>query len=132
MEDRQILNGVLVVNEMLHMRLKDKKPGLVFKVDMEKGYDLVDQNFMGYLFDRMDFDHRWKKWMRACVEDATYSVQVNGSPIEPIAANKGFKQDDPLSPYIFTLVREGLNKLVEKARNLGIVRGFSVIESNPW
>lgn len=42
MEDRQILNGVLVVNEMLHMRLKDKKPGLVFKVDMEKGYDLVD------------------------------------------------------------------------------------------
>lgn len=62
----------------------------------------------------------------ACIEDTTYSILVNGSPTVPIAANRGLRQGDPLSPFIFTLVGEGLNRLVEKARDLGIVRGFQV------
>lgn len=41
-ENRQILDGVMVVNELIHMREKDRKPNLLFKIDMEKAYDFVD------------------------------------------------------------------------------------------
>lgn len=45
MEDRQILDGVLIENELAHARRKDKKPGLLFKIDMEKSYEYVDWAF---------------------------------------------------------------------------------------
>lgn len=85
-------------------------------------YDYMDWNFVSYLFDKMGFGPQWKKWMSACVE---------GSPTQPIEAQRGLRQCDSLSPFICTLVGEGLNKLVEKVKSLGIVRGFSVVGIGP-
>lgn len=70
LEDRQILDGVLIINELTHMHLKDKKPGPLFKIYMEKAYGYVDWSFVSYLFDKMGFSgYKWKKWMKSCVED---------------------------------------------------------------
>lgn len=79
MENRQILDGVLSAIELVHMRHKEKILGMLFKIDMEKAYDFVDWSFVGYLFERLDFGWRWKRWMKACVEETMYSVLVNGS-----------------------------------------------------
>lgn len=125
-ENRQILDGVLNANELIHMRRKEKKSGLLFKIDMEKAYDCVDWSFVGYLFERMGFGRRWRSWMKACVEDTRYSVLVNGSPSSPISATRGLRQGDPLSPFIFTMIRESLSRLVFKAKDLDIVKGFEV------
>lgn len=38
----RFLDGVLVANELTHMPLSDRKPGVFFKIDMEKAYDYVD------------------------------------------------------------------------------------------
>lgn len=46
---------ILVANELVHMRRRDKKQGLLFKIDTEKAYDFVDWIFVGYLFERMGF-----------------------------------------------------------------------------
>lgn len=53
------------------------------------------------------------------------------APLSPIQANRGLRQGDPLSPFIFTLVGESLNMLVEKAKELGIVKGFKVEPNGP-
>lgn len=86
---------------------------------------------MDYLFERMGFSSRWCTWMRACIEDTSYSILVNGSPTNPIHANRRLRQGDPLSSFIFTLVAESMNKLVEKARELDIVKGFKVEPDSP-
>lgn len=80
MDDRQIFDGVIIANELVDMQLREKRLGILFKIDMEKDYDSVDWNFVSYHFDRMGFGPRWKRWMRACIEGTTYSVLVNGSP----------------------------------------------------
>lgn len=54
-EDRHIIEGVLVANELTHMRLRDKKPVLLFKIDMEKAYDYIDWSFVSYFLDKMGF-----------------------------------------------------------------------------
>lgn len=123
-KDRQILDGVLIANELVHMRRKEMKLGLLFKIDIEKVYDFVDWSFVGYLFSKMGFGRLWCKWMKACTEDTSFSILVNGSSTQPIHANMGLRQGDPLSPFIFTLVGGSLNKLVEKAREMGVVKGF--------
>lgn len=37
-----------------------------------------------------------------CVETVSYSVWVNLEQVGPIHAGRGLRQEDPLSPYLFT------------------------------
>lgn len=74
-----------MANELVKFRKKDRKP---FKIGMEKAYDYVNWSFVEYMFDRMDFGHRWRIWMKTCVENTSYPMLVNGSPIDPIVANR--------------------------------------------
>lgn len=60
-----------------------------------------------------------------------YSVLVNGSPTSPIAASRGLRQGDPLSPFIFIMVSGSLNRLAGKGRELGIVKEFEVSPNGP-
>lgn len=69
---RQMLDGVLVANECIHSR-NLHKPGLICKLDLEKGYNRVDWDFLDYLMCRMGFGNRWKR----CVTH--FSILVNGT-----------------------------------------------------
>jgi hypothetical protein len=54
------------------------------------------------------------------------SILVNGSPTEEINIQRGLKQGDPLAPFLFLLVAEGLGGLMKKAVELNRFKGFKV------
>src|SRR4051812_29195592 len=62
--------------------------------------------------------------MEACVFTSHISVLVNGSATKDFSANKCLRQGDPLSPFIFVLVMEGLTALVKKAMEVGEFKPF--------
>ncbi|MCI10394.1 LINE-1 reverse transcriptase like, partial [Trifolium medium] len=43
------------------------------------------------------------------------SLLVNGSPTSEFNVGKGLRQGDPLSPFLFLIVAEGLTGLMRKA-----------------
>jgi len=49
------------------------------------------------------------------VESIDYSVLINGRKIGPVVFGRGFKQQDPLSSYLFIMSAEGLSSLIRKA-----------------
>ncbi|GKE54423.1 reverse transcriptase domain, reverse transcriptase zinc-binding domain protein [Tanacetum coccineum] len=122
---RFILDGVLIANETVDFLKKTKRKCLVFKVDFEKAYDSINWRFLDDIMKRMGFGSKWCKWVRNCLAAST-SILVNGSPTEEFVLERGVRQRDPLSPFLFILAAEGLNALVSEAVEKGIFKGVAV------
>ncbi|MCH95604.1 cysteine-rich receptor-like protein kinase, partial [Trifolium medium] len=112
-KDRQILDGILIANEVVDEARKTNKELMLFKVDFEKAYDSVDWGYLDAVMGRMSFPVLWRKWIKECVCTATASVLVNGSPTDEFPLERGLRQGDPLSPFLFLLAAEGLNVLMQ-------------------
>jgi len=109
----QILDGILVANEVVDEARKCKKELLLFKVDFEKAYSSIDWGYLQAMIARMGFPNLWRKWNKECVGTTSASVLVNGSPTDEFLFERGLRQDDPLSPFLFLLAVEGFNVLME-------------------
>ena len=66
-----------------------------------------------------------------CVESVSFSVLVNGSPRGMIKPERGIRQGDPLSPYLFILCAEVLSNLLTKAEDLNRLKGMKISTTGP-
>ncbi|GAU38174.1 hypothetical protein TSUD_264000 [Trifolium subterraneum] len=123
---RLLVDDVLVINEIVDWVKKAKVKCEIFKVDFEKAYDSVSWSYLDYMLRRYGFDEKWRSSVRACVFAGSLSVLVNGCPTEQIDICKGLKQGDPLAPFLFILVAEGLGALMNKAVELGFYKGIQL------
>ena len=112
---RGILDSVLVANEVLEEAKRRKKNCLFLKVDYEKTYDSVRWDFISYMLERLGFCEQWIAWIKSCLESTTVFVLVNGSPTKEFVPSKGLRQGDPLAPFLFLIVAEGLAEVVRNA-----------------
>lgn len=107
----------------------DKKEGrdrILFKVDFEKAYDKVNWNFLRFILKKMGFDSVWIRRMDLLIFQRKMSVLVNGSPTKKFVVEKGLRKGNPLSPFLFVLVAEGLMRLVKKSIKIWKFYGFSI------
>ncbi|XP_016192516.1 uncharacterized protein LOC107633394 [Arachis ipaensis] len=63
----------------------------------------------------MGFGRRWRAWVMECVTTALMSVLINGSPTKPFKMERGLRQGDPLSPFLFVLVVDVLHRMIGEA-----------------
>ena len=60
----------------------------------------------------------------------SYSILINGRPRGKFKNFKGLRQWYPLSPRLFTLVADGLSRLIKRATEIGFVKGCKVGRDN--
>jgi len=124
------LDGVLIANEVVDEPIKTKKELMLFKVDFEKTYDLVDWEYLDVVMNKMAFPVLWRKWIKECVTTATASILVNGSPTDEFPLKRGLRQGGPLSPFLFLLAAEGLNIMIKSVVENNLYTGYAVGASN--
>ncbi|KAJ0589761.1 putative RNA-directed DNA polymerase [Helianthus annuus] len=120
-----ILDGPLVVNEVLNWIKKKKKKAAFFKIDFEKAFDNVNWKFVDCILLQMGFPNKWRLWIQGILHSARSSVLVNGSPTFQFDYGKGLRQGDPLSPFLFLTVMEALSCMISKAKEAGFLKGIS-------
>jgi len=109
------------------MKKKKGNRGLcVVKLDMHKAYDRVEWVFLGKIMMKLGFDQRWVNLIMACVKSVKYRVRFNSIETDTISPTRGLRQGDPLSPYLFLLVAEGLSCMLKGAKERGELEGVKV------
>ncbi|GKV15257.1 hypothetical protein SLEP1_g26053 [Rubroshorea leprosula] len=123
---RQLMDGVMIANEIVDETKKKKKKAFMLKIDFEKAYDKVSWSFLDFMQQKMGFSTKWRKWIMQCLKSSMVSVLVNGSPTRQFMVSRGLWQGDPLSPFLFLIIIEGINGLASKAIQNGLLKGMEV------
>ncbi|GJT82207.1 reverse transcriptase domain, reverse transcriptase zinc-binding domain protein [Tanacetum coccineum] len=61
--------------------------------------------------------------MASCLSFASISILINGSPTKEFKLERGLRQGDPLSPFLFLIVAEALQVTILEACNKGFYNG---------
>jgi hypothetical protein len=133
-EGRSIIDNALIAIEIIHClkrRTRGGKGELALKIDFSKAYDKVEWSYLKGVLGRMGFSETWIKWMMLCVSSVNYSALMNFEKVCPIHPGRGLRQGDPLSPYLFILVTEGLTSLIHQATANGDIHGVKICRGAP-
>ncbi|XP_071712677.1 uncharacterized protein [Rutidosis leptorrhynchoides] len=63
----------------------------------------------------MGFGPKWITFIQACLSSSSISVLINGSPTAEFSPERGIRQGDPISPFLFIIAAKGLNILAKRS-----------------
>lgn len=89
-------------------------PRCMLNIDMQKAYDSVEWTFLEQV---LNFLAKYVDWIMICMTNVSYSILINRIPSPPFPAKKGPRQGDPLSPFLFVLTMEYLNRHLRTLRH---------------
>ncbi|KAJ7965492.1 Ribonuclease H [Quillaja saponaria] len=124
-----IMDNALAAFEVFHFmqkKNKGKNGFMALKLDMAKAYDRIEWDFLKSTILKMGFNNMWVALVMKCVSTITYSLLINGEASEIIQSQRGLRQGDPLSPYLFLLEAEVFSGLLRNAEMASSLSGIKI------
>jgi hypothetical protein len=98
------------------------------KLDMANAFDRVEHNFLFKVLHKFGFSQNFINWINSCIESPWIAPLINGRPCPFFKVSIGLRQGFPLSPILYVLMEESLNRSLEWESASGNIPGIKIAQ----
>ena len=118
---RSIHDNFLYIQNTVKRLHRSKTPALFMKLDIQKAFDTVSWSYLLEVLQALGFGQRWREWVSILFRTAASRALLNGVPGGKFRHAKGVRQGDPLSPMLFILAMDPLQRLLDLATSHNVL-----------
>ena len=115
---RYIGENIRTLYDVLAYTESHNLPGILMLIDFEKAFDSLAWSFIMKTLEFFKFGPELKRWIKIFYTDISACVAVNGDYTGWFQIQRGVRQGDPLSPYLYLISAEILSLLIKKNNDI--------------
>jgi hypothetical protein len=131
---KSIHENIVVAQEMAHNmgRMTGKVGYFAIKFDLTKAYDRLNWNFIYRTMLEVRYPKEWVNVVMASVTSVRTNVKWNGERSEYFHPQRGIRQGDPISPYLFVICMDKLSHLITEGVQAGVCKPMRTFNFTPY
>lgn len=113
----QILDVIILAHKTTNFLKTLKKPYMLLKLDLSKSFKKLNWSYIEILLFSFVLYDEWIHWVISLISSSLFSILVSCCPSKLFPPYHGIWQRDWLSPFLFTLMVEGLTWYMKASYN---------------
>ena len=122
-QGRNILENIRTLQDVVTYTRERNMPGMLICIDFEKAFDSIEWDFLHAMLGKYNFGPSFKKWVTTIYKNISSCIINSGTTSQQFSLERGVRQGDPLSPYLFILVVELLSSKIKQNKD---IRGINI------
>ena len=117
---KQIFELNCLIRDLFDEMEEGNQDCFFIQCDFYKAFDSVDQNFLFECLEKMNFPESFIDFLKCLYKNAVSKIMINGHLSKVIKVDRGSRQGDPISLYIFIIVLNPLLWFLNNQAQQGI------------
>ena len=113
-KNRNIGESGRLISDIIEIANTRKMEGFLVMMDVEKAFDSLDHTFLISVLKRFGFGQNFVSWIEIILKNQESCVINGGTTTKYFKLNRGARQGDPISAYLFILAFEILFLLIKE------------------
>ena len=118
MKGRYIGENIRLLYDILAYTKAENLPGLIITIDFEKAFDSVSWCFIEKALVFFGFPDKIVHWFKTLYRNPTSCITFNGQYSQWFKLERGCRQGDPISPYLYLICAEIMSLMFRKNDNI--------------
>ena len=117
-QGRNIADCTREIYDFLYECEENDVPGLLLLIDFQKAFDSIAWDFIYLALREFDFPKTIVEWVYMMQLNPVSRVSQSGWMSDPFVLQRGCRQGDPLSPYVFILCAEFMSQAIKNSPDI--------------